>query len=674
MRRIFFTGAILSALLVNTAWAQTVDPLDEVINVPLRLYPEIIVEGIYDGDVRTLDIPASVDIITKEQIDLIAAAHPAEVLNTVAGVNIHRGSGQEHLTAIRSPVLTGGAGAGSFLYLEDGVPLRAAGFANVNGLFEAGTEFAGKLEVFKGPGPAAYGSNAVHGLINVQSRYFHAPNTARILASDDGHLSAVVSAGTDTLRASISAVHDNGFREDSGFDQQKIQLKHYAEFDEWSVNSLASFTNLNQETAGFIQGDDAFRDEELSQTNPNPEAFRDGKSYRLQARFERELSGNTLALTPYARRAELRFLRHFVPGQALEKNGHTSVGLQSAYYNDSFNIGADVEYTDGFLFEFQDNPDAFSFVQGLHYDYEVASIVGAAYADKDFRLTHDTVLNIGARAEYTHYDYTNNADVGQSGRFIRVADRKDDFLTITPKISLTHTRAYGDILYARAARGSRAPQVTDLYSIQLNQVAGEADVETLDSLEAGYKFFRGKVNFELAAFAMWKDNFFFRNANGFNVTNGKTNHIGIEGSFTYPLTDWLSLSADGTLARHSYDFTLDEGSAANNITDGTRVDSAPDTLGTVRLTATPTQDFLTEIEWRHVGSYFTNPGNTNEYEGHDIFVARARYALPNGLSITGRVDNIFDTRYADRADFAFGNERFFPGRPRTVFLGLAAEF
>jgi len=48
-------------------------------------------------------------------------------------------------------VLTGGAGAGSFLYLEDGVPLRAAGFANVNGLFEGGTEFANSLDVLKGP-------------------------------------------------------------------------------------------------------------------------------------------------------------------------------------------------------------------------------------------------------------------------------------------------------------------------------------------------------------------------------------------------------------------------------------------------------------------------------------------------------------------------------------------
>ncbi len=41
------------------------------------------------------------------------------------------------IIAFDSNIRTGGAGAGSFLYTLDGVPLRAAGFANVNGLFEA---------------------------------------------------------------------------------------------------------------------------------------------------------------------------------------------------------------------------------------------------------------------------------------------------------------------------------------------------------------------------------------------------------------------------------------------------------------------------------------------------------------------------------------------------------
>ena len=659
--------AALPLLFATPAWGQDVD--------------EIYVEGLYDADRETQDIGASIDIISREALNNISLVHPAEALNGVAGVNIHRGSGQEHLTAIRSPVLTGGAGAGSFLYLEDGVPVRAAGFANVNGLFEAGTEFAGKLEVFKGPGPVFYGSNAVHGLINVQSVDIDAPNRVRLMGSDDGLISTQAAISQGNIRGSVSLVSDNGFREDSGFDQQKFQLKHRNDLGPWSVNWLSSFNNLNQETAGFIQGDDVYLDDDIRFTNPNPEAFRDGKSYRTQARFERDLEGGkTLALTPYARRAELRFLRHFVPGQALEKNSHSSVGLQSALFAQDWNIGLDVEYTKGKLFEFQDNDTVFSFTQGLHYDYEVDSFVGAAYAQKDFQLGTRTVLDIGARAEYTRYEYDNQTTDGRSGRFIRLSDRTDDFFVITPKASLRHEVNDNLNIYARAARGARAPQTVDLYSVQLNQTGGEAEVETLDSLELGAKFGNGNVTFEAAAFAQWKDNFFFRNSDGFSVANGKTNHIGIEGTFTAVLTDWLSFSGDATLARHSYNFddvnlnfngTID---TSNTITDGDRVDTAPDTLAHMRATVTPLDGVQAEIEWRHVGSYFTNPGNTEEYPGHDIFVLRGRYDVSDVFTLFGRVDNLFDTRYADRADFAFGNERYFPGRPRTLFFGVSAEY
>lgn len=638
------------------------------------LLDEIIVRGILDAPTDVYDLPASVDVITSDVLESISPVHPAELLNGVAGLNIHRGSGQEHLTAIRSPVLTGGAGAGSFLYLEDGVPLRAAGFSNVNGLFESGLEFADTVEVFKGPGPAQYGSNAVHGLINIQSKDMSDPNHMRLLVGEDGYVSSAASVKQGNVRMSAFLASDDGFRDDSGFDQQKLQVKYQNQIGSWSVDWLSSFNNLNQETAGFLEGNDAYQDDDIRFTNANPEAFRDGKSYRTQARFERELGDNTLALTPFARRAELRFLRHFVPGQALEKNAHSSIGLQSAYYGDDFNIGVDVEYTEGSLFEFQENPDRFSFVQGLHYDYGVKAIVGAAYAQQDFALTEATTLDLGVRAEYTHYDYDNRADTGQSGRFIRVADRADDFLTITPKVSLHHKLSERFLVYARAARGSRAPQVTDLYSIQLNQVAGEAEVETLDSLEAGYKGEFGFVRGEIAAFTMWKDNFFFRNANGFNVVDGKTRHRGVEVSFQADITNWLSLSADGTLARHTYGFSLDEGSAANNIAEGDRIDSAPDTLATVRATVNPNDRSSIGLEWRHVGAYFTNPGNTSDYPGHDIFVLRGEFDVRDRLRIFGRVDNLFDTRYADRADFAFGNERYFPGRPRTLFFGLSSDF
>src|SRR5690606_28479074 len=113
------------------------------------------------------DAPISVSVIAEDELKRIDADHASEILNRAAGVLIHRNNGQEHLTAIRSPVVTAGAGAGSFLFLENGVPLRSAGFANVNALFEAQTELASRIELVKGPGGAVYGANAIHGVINV---------------------------------------------------------------------------------------------------------------------------------------------------------------------------------------------------------------------------------------------------------------------------------------------------------------------------------------------------------------------------------------------------------------------------------------------------------------------------------------------------------------------------
>ena len=61
------------------------------------------------GDRRESD-PGSYTAVLSEAIASIDADHPAEILNTLPGVNVQMNSGQEHLIAIRSPVLTGGAG------------------------------------------------------------------------------------------------------------------------------------------------------------------------------------------------------------------------------------------------------------------------------------------------------------------------------------------------------------------------------------------------------------------------------------------------------------------------------------------------------------------------------------------------------------------------------------
>ena len=77
------------------------------------------------------EVIGSVSVVDGEALKLVSHAHVQQALSRVAGVNLHRGNGQEYLPAVRSPVLTGAGGCGGFLMQEDGIPLKASGFCNI---------------------------------------------------------------------------------------------------------------------------------------------------------------------------------------------------------------------------------------------------------------------------------------------------------------------------------------------------------------------------------------------------------------------------------------------------------------------------------------------------------------------------------------------------------------
>ncbi len=105
--------------------------------------------------VAALATPLSIGRVDRDAIELLGATHSSEVLNRVPGVMVQRGSGQESLTAIRSPVLTGAGSCGAFLFLENGMPIRPVGFCNVNEMLEINTEQADAIEVLRGTGHRA---------------------------------------------------------------------------------------------------------------------------------------------------------------------------------------------------------------------------------------------------------------------------------------------------------------------------------------------------------------------------------------------------------------------------------------------------------------------------------------------------------------------------------------
>jgi outer membrane receptor protein involved in Fe transport len=656
------------------------DDTDPVVIADYRLSPVAVWV-----DRRSND-PGAQSVIDADLISETAADRPAEILNHAPGVNIQMNSGQEHLIAIRSPVLTGGAGQGSFLILENGVPTRSPAFGNVNSLIEPHLEVAAGIEVVRGPGSAKYGSNAVHGLINVILPDAGSESFVRASYGSLGRLrgDASVNLGQDT-RLNLSLMEDKGWRDDTGGEQQKISVITRQALGEWDATGWISASSLNQETASFIQGPRAYENRDLAETNLNPEAFRDAWSARAGLRLERELGPGNLILTPNLHSQGMIFSQHFLPYGGIEKNAHTGGGLMARYDLNtdgpvSWRFGADIDAASGYLREIQARPTFGAnnqFPQGIHYNYSVDTQVYALWTEADIDLTENLRLLAGLRGETHDYTYDTRAPAGINGRFNVPADRSDDFSFLTPKLGLVWDRDWYS-LYTNYARGARAPQVSDLYRLQDRQVAGEIEAETIDSVEAGVRgeALFGYLDFDLAAYWMEKEDFFFRDSDGLNVIDGSTRHVGVEAAATLRIDDRLSVG--GNIAWSDQEYTFDRQVIASQqnerIASGNAIDTAPEWLADARLDWKATDALKLSLTVEHVGEYFTDPANTVIYPGHTVLGARAGWDITASIEASLILRNLTDEAYADRADVGFGNERYFPGEPLNATFAVTKKF
>ena len=648
-----------------------------------------------------IEVAGSASALTREDIELVGHQHLAELATRIPGVWISRGSGQEHLTAIRSPVLTGAGACGAFLFLEDGIPVRPAGFCNVNQLFEINTEQAASLEVLRGPAGTLYGSNGLHGTINVLSILDTPEPGWRLGLAGGSHdyyrarLDGWHAGQRHGLGVSTHLLSHSGFQRDAGHQQYKLNAHWVPETPRGDLRVSAAATGLDQDTAGYILGRDAYRDREIRRSNPNPEAFREATAQRLYALWGLDLADDRrLDLRPFLRRSRMDFLQHFLPGQPLEENGQVSAGLVSTLTWDRpgggrWLGGIDVEWASGYLRQTQAEAlttgSAFlqaTRPQGRHYDYDVDSLMAAAHASYQHPLGSDWFIEAGARLEWIGYDYSNNMLSGNTRDdgtacgfggclYNRPEDRRDSFTNLAPRLAVGW-RGHPDwFAWMSVSRGFRVPQATELYRLQRNQQVADLASERLDNVELGVRGHLDTLRIEATAFAANKRNFIFRDAEGFNVSDGRTRHVGVEYALRWAFhrAAWLEFS--GTHARHSFRFDRLDG-PGEIIPSGNDIDGAPRNLYSTRIGWTPTSRSELELEWAHQGGYFVDSANANRHGSHDLLHLRSRWRLPSGWQLNAQVYNLADRLTADRADFAFGNFRYFPGARREFRLELVS--
>jgi iron complex outermembrane receptor protein len=681
------TGVAMTAYpaLAQTAGTQVIEEI-EVISTTRRS------EGL-------AGLNAAVSVIGQEELNLVQPFHYQQALNRLPGVNVHRNNGQESLASIRSPVLTGAGACGAFLVAENGIPLRSSGFCNVNEMFDAHTENAERIEVVRGPGSAFWGSNAVHGLINVVLPEPGDVGSLRVEAGPRGSYRVKGAIGYDygnfkqTLL--LNGVSEEGYRDDSGVDQQKASwLYNYTTDNGTELDGGFTVSNLNQETAGFVVGTEAYKDDVLRKTNPNPEAYRDSRATRVWTSFSRTVNDWDLVLTPYWREVNMSFIQHFLPGQPVEDFEHRSLGLQAAGYRTLPNgaelaLGVDIEDTNASLLEFQPNPtegSAFlrnTIPQGKHYDYEVEAILYAGFVNYEQALNDDWNISLGLRLESIEYDYDNLMIDGRTNelgvpcgfggcRFSRPSDRSDSFTNVSPKLGLSYALNDNHTLQFRAQRGFRAPQATELYRLQNRQTVADLESVELDSFELAVTGAGESWDYTISAYLMSKENEILRDSSRTNQNGSHTEHEGLEFELGVDITDTLSLRGVANFTKHIYKNSLISGGVD---IEGNDIDTAPNIFGNARLTWRPTSALMAELEWVNMGEYFTNPENTASYEGHDLLNLRGMYEVDDDITLSLNILNVTNEKYAERADWTtFTGDRYFPGQEVRAFFAINWNF
>ncbi|MEE4203357.1 MAG: TonB-dependent receptor [Halieaceae bacterium] len=636
----------------------------------------------------SVELAAAWSRLDQDSVDFTLLQHSNQLMQRVAGAWVSRNNGQESLISLRSPVLTGAGSCGAFITAEDSISLRAPGFCNVNQLFDANLAQAGAVEVLRGPDSGVYGSNAMYGVINVLSRSADQTQNRVQLESGsrDFYRTRLELGSSETgLAFNLQASSYGGYQDASGYDQQKFTGRWDGDVGEWQTTALVSASNLNQETAGYIEGFERYESDAARRENPNPEAYRDAWSARGYLRSERALSGGRqLSLTVYARDNNMTFLQHFLPWQATETTGHSSLGVQSALSGSTAGLdwrgGIDIDGTRGWLREFQEEPFSPNQPEGQHYDYEVDAVVSSIWAQASKALSAGWRLNAALRLEHTDYDYDNRLTPGSACdatasacRFFRPADRKDRFSNWSGNIGVVRTLD-DQQFYARIARGYRAPQTTELYRLQGGQLTADIDPESMTGFELGS---RGRLtpslSYALNGYWMTKRDVIFQSADRFNVNGADTAHRGIELEADWQISAVWSAGIAATLARHTYESSVTLLGARTDI-EGNDIDTAPRHFGSARLVG----DFheqgvplVTELELTWVDEYFLEPDNQHRYAGHQLVNWRSDYTVSDRLSLNLVVTNVTDEGYAERADFGFGSYRYFVGEPRSVLLGVA---
>ncbi|WP_226703977.1 TonB-dependent receptor [Microbulbifer elongatus] len=678
-------------------------------SIPDSALEQVIVTATREAKTRS-ELAESVGVISEQQLEHIAPAHPADALNRVAGVHVNNLGGEGHMTSIRQPIST----AGVYLFLEDGIPTRPTGFFNHNGLYEINVPQSAQLEVTKGPASALYGSDAIGGVINAVTKA--APESAEASINGelgaDGWQRALISGGNklgehSAFRLDLNSTASEGFREEAAYTRTSMSGRLDSQFAAgWGSKTVLSYSTIDQSGVSGLEEDD-YRNNVEKNLYHGDIGYREVEALRLSSELSYTPGENSLfTATPFVRHNTMAMMPSWMVtyDPNIRDTEFSSYGLLLKYRRDfdrgEVIVGVDADYTPSEYREerIEVTRDGETFTDyartgelTYHFDAEQTSV--SPYVHAEFTPTANWLLSAGLRYDVFEVNYEDQLDTPNTDpSHVRPASQSRDYDNLSPKLGAVYKLSENHQLYASYRHAFRAPTVGTLFRPGSSDGTTELEPVTSVSQEIGLRGIVGeRVNYEVAIYDMTTENDIvsYIEGNDRKTTNaGETSHQGVEVSVQAPVGQQWELGVSYAAMRQRYEdfsyvFSQFDRNCFCMVSEnlnfaGNDISRAPESLANVTLAYSPEwlSGLRMELEWSHMGDYYTDETNTQKYAGHELLNLRATHDFDEDLSVYARLSNITDERYSTYTSNQVGDEdlSYRPGLPRSLFAGVRYRF
>ena len=693
-----------SKLEIRYIGYQTVEIFDfsEVIEVGLEAstssLEQVIVSANREKELRS-EVPAAISTISSKVMEETAPNTLDQVLNKIPGVFVADLANEQHMTSIRQPIST----KGLFLFLEDGLPTRPTGVFNHNAMNELNQGAIRSIEIIRGPASSTYGAEAIGGVINVitQGPSLNLSGRVAVRANSNGLARTDFRVGntlgkTGVFVGGYYARRRDGFFEHSDMDKYAATVKvTHALSSKTDLNFSLTYADLDTDMTGSLDST-AFFGQDL--TSIQTFTKRTVSALRIQSTLNHDWAraGSTTARIFFRDNAieqipsfRIRTDRNTgITSGTINERTFTSVGgiVQHTYQLPDMNakiiggISADRSPTDFF----EDYILVTQNEQGINVGFvapdsaltnnEIILTNLGTYAT--FQISPVEKLRLSASLRYDRFNYKHRNFLPPSS-FSGSPNATNTFDAFTPKIGLTYDFGKNRGVYANFAQGFVPPQVGELYrgvqipvldpSVYNNYEAGGWYSFTIDDQIQGYAnaaFYT--VNGTNQIISVQLDDGTHENQNA-----GETRSQGIEYMLNLTYASQIQFRWSGTFARHEFIDYVENGTEFN----GNEMAQGANVQFNWEVTYRPVfaKGLRLSLENQYLGPYWTDNGNTQEYEGFSLLNLRTGYRY-KGFDLSVSILNLTDELWSPRVNASRFGTTFIPGIPRTYQIGLAYNF